>query len=239
MKLVDEHLRSYIDDIKEVGLLRFLTWRGDDVSAAWRGAYMPATHLDDSEMASLVKFNRDHYLYYLALIEKYVEKPGVVLDLGCGSGARTALLARYSEKVVGMDRDLLKAFAAAHLNNDGGNKISWIGGDFVAWPFTQTFDYIFAVETIEHMERGEHEKFIGKAVGLLNPGGRMLMTTPKDENPERKPPHVGLWDDGDAEGCRQRFGAEISYFDHNLLRDGTSPWSDKDGATHYVVMIPR
>ena len=73
MKLRDEHAKSYIDDTRYIELLKILTWRGDDVAAAWMGSHEPATRSDDADLVSLAKFSRDHYLFYLALIEKHVE----------------------------------------------------------------------------------------------------------------------------------------------------------------------
>ena len=240
MKLRDEHLRSYVDDIKQIGLLRFLTWRGVDVAAAWEGAYEPATRSDDAELATLVKFNRDHYLYYRALVERHMECTGTVLDVGCGSGARTAMLARYATHVIGIDNDMLKVSAAAQLNNAGNAKIEWYGGDFMAWTFANTFDYVFAVEVIEHMSLYLHPAFIDKMLNILAPGGRILMTTPRDRPPERKHPHIGLWADEDAERIVSPFEGAIEYFNHRQLQNGgETPWSTKEDATHYVVVINK
>ncbi len=81
MKLTEEHVRSYIDDIRMIELLNFLTWKGEDVSPTWEGMYMPATRSEDSGLVSLARWNRDHYLFYRALVERYVDKEGDILEV--------------------------------------------------------------------------------------------------------------------------------------------------------------
>ena len=238
MKLHDEHVRSYMDDIRDIGLLEFLTWKGNDVSPTWKGAYQPATNSTDAGLVALANFNRDHYLFYRALVERHVEKRGKVLDLGCGTGARTAMLGRYSEKTYGLDSDFLKISAAANLNGDG--KITWVGGNFMTTDCTETFDYIFAVEVVEHIEPELQHAFIGRAIGLLESGGSLILTTPKDKEPERKPPHIGLWFPKDAAEMVYQFKGTLEYFNQRqFMSGGENPWSEEATATHYVMTVRK
>ncbi len=237
MKLRDEHVRSYIDDIKMFGLLDFLTWKGTDVSAAWIGGHCPATRSDDFNLHSLAKFNRDHYLFYRALIERYVEKEGSILDVGCGSGARSALLARYATNVMALDSDMLKIAVGAILN--GCPTIHWVLGEFTEWTKINEdkFDYVFCVEVIEHLEIDKQKEFMKLLFSRVKEGGRLLMTTPRDHNPVRKAPHIGLWDAEIAQVREEEVRGEIKYFNHKLLkRGGEDPWAPKEAATHYVVV---
>ena len=240
MKLRDEHVRSYIDDIKMFGLLDMLTWRGTDTAAAWVGAHCPATRSNDFNLHSLAKFNRDHYLFYRALIERYVEKEGSVLDVGCGSGARSALLARYATSVMALDSDMLKIAVGATLN--GGPTIHWVLGEFTEWTKINEdkFDYVFCVEVIEHLEIDKQKEFMKLLFSRVKEGGRLLMTTPRDFNPVRKAPHIGLWDDHIAAVRTQDISGDIRYFNVKQLRNGgEDPWSHQEVATHYVVVANR
>lgn len=241
MKLRDEHLRSYIDDIRALDLLNVLTWKGNDVAAAWFGAHEPATRSDDAALASLARMSRDHYLFYRALVEDCVEREGDVLDVGCGSGQRTAMLSRYAKHVAAIDSDAMKVSMAAVTNGNG--RIDWVLADFMDWARNNServFDYVFAVELIEHVPLDEQEAFIEALIGKVAGGGALLMTTPRDTKPERRPPHIGLWDDDIAEGIMMRFGGEMRFFNVRALADGGhDPRCGRADATHYVAVIRK
>ena len=49
----------------------------------------------------------------------------------------------------------------------------------------ETFDVIFLFEVIEHLELEEGMKMLEKIYGLLNDGGRLILTTPNIFNPSR------------------------------------------------------
>jgi len=243
VKLRNEHIRSYIDDIEKIGLLEMLTWKGSDVAPTWIGAFQPATRSNDSRLHDLAKFSRDHYLFYRALVEQYVEKEGNVLDVGCGTGARTAMLARYSTSVLGIDSDMMKISAAASLN--GVESIKWLFAEFLEWANDPNAygqfgkaDYVFAVEVIEHLPVTLHSAFIRLMLSRLQPDGCAMLTTPRDKEPDRKEPHIGLWDDPTAEKALEGINREIRYFNVNQLHTGgEDPWSHKKDSTHYVVII--
>lgn len=239
MKLRDEEARSYLDDIRMVGLLDFLTWKGQDLAPTWIGSYMPATHSDDDQLISLARFNRDHYLYYRAFIEKYVEYEGNNIDIGCGTSQRTALLARYSKYVTAIDSDVMKAMAGALMNDRGGN-VKWVGGDFAQWikQAPAGFDYAFCIEVIEHVPLDQQMDFLESIMPKLNHGGALFVTTPKDEIVRRNPPHIGLWDDYIAGDISARLKGELFYFNVKALRDGgENPWATKEDATHYAMVV--
>jgi 2-polyprenyl-3-methyl-5-hydroxy-6-metoxy-1,4-benzoquinol methylase len=240
MKLRNEQARSYIDDIKQAGLLEFLTWKGKDVAAAWIGAYEPATRSDDAQMITLARFSRDHYLFYRTLVEHHVSKEGTILDVGCGSGHRTAMLSRYATKVLAIDSDITKLGMGSSLNHHAN--IEWLFGDFLEWAKVneQMFDHVFAVEVIEHVELEKQEEFMRELFRKVAPGGSLLMTTPKDVKPNRVHPHVGLWDDEIAKRLVAGIGGRLEYFNvAPLASGGDDPRCGVDKATHYVVVASK
>ena len=240
MKLRDEQSRSYIDDIKQIGLLEFLTWKGKDVAAAWVGAYEPATRSDDAQLRTLAKFSRDHYLFYRALVERCVNKQGTILDVGCGSGHRTAMLSRYATKVLAMDSDITKLGMGSSLNHHAN--IEWLFAEFLDWARKNedVYDHVFAVEVIEHVGLDAQKEFMQELFRKVAPGGSLLMTTPKDVLPNRVHPHVGLWDDEIAKRLVGDVGGRLEYFNvAQLAGGGDDPWCSVDKATHYVVVASK
>lgn len=192
---LDERPRSYIDDPRMLPLLQWMTFgaEGSDVSATWLGPYMPATRSDDADLIAMMRFNRDHYLIYLWFIANYMDRRGRVLDIGCGTGQRTLMLRRYAEDVIGVDTELDKIRFAASRNAMAG--MGYVHDEFPGHVANLgTFDYIFAVEVLEHVELSDQETFVRVALRMLRPGGRLFISVPKDTLVERKAPHVGLWE---------------------------------------------
>jgi 2-polyprenyl-3-methyl-5-hydroxy-6-metoxy-1,4-benzoquinol methylase len=238
MKLVNEHLKSYIDDIRQVGLLKLLTWQGRDVAFAWIGPHEPATNSDDHELAELARCNRVHYVFYRTLLQCYVEMPDAnMLDVGCGSGQRTAMLARYARAVTAIDSDVMKASVGSVLN--GAMNIRYVIGDFLPWAAKDPwrYDAIFAVEVIEHVPQAEQQAFVEAMVAKLAPGGVLMLTTPRDVPPVRVAPHIGLWDDEMAAAMATKFGGTPGFFSREVAEATGSAFCRPEEATHYTLVI--
>lgn len=232
--ILDEQARSYIDDPRYVELLRFITWKGQDVAPTWIGKYAPATRSDDADLAEMAKFNMDHYLFYQFFVEKYVEPDRYALDVGCGSGHRTAMLSRYCREVVGIDSDRIKVDFAAAFNFSGN--IAYYQAQFPHMTVSRPMDYIFIVEVIEHVELAKHDEMIDMAMALLGDGGKLFLTTPKDKAVVRKSPHIGLWSPDDFE--RQKYRLDV--VDFGYLKAGSSAkCMDPELATAYFLVLEK
>jgi len=95
---------------------------------------------------------------------------GRVLDLGCGSGYGTALLAGPETQVVGIDRVLPDL-----ANRRGGS--SFVLGDLHAIPLApERFDLVVSFQVIEHLE--DPTFYVDAIAELLCPSGLALVTTP-------------------------------------------------------------
>ncbi len=66
------------------------------------------------------------------------------------------------------------------------------------------------------------------------------MTTPRDREINRIPPHIGLWDDGIASLRVEEIKGTISYFNAQQLREGgEDPWSTQEESSHFVVIAKK
>ncbi len=98
-----------------------------------------------------------------------------VLDIACGEGYGSNLLAQFGSKVIGVDRDE-KTIAHAQAAYQHRN-LEFIVGDCMAIPCpNQSVDLVASFETIEHIDN--HEAFIAEIKRVLAPGGLLVISSP-------------------------------------------------------------
>ena len=182
--ILDEAAFSDINDDTLYQEISDTAYHGADIRPAWIGAHRPRTSVES--LQRIASWASVHYDYYLNFVRDYMERRGDVLDIGCGAGQATAMLARYAENAVGVDPDAA-VFEFAVKHNSGP---AFINASF-PYDTPRRFDYIFCVETMEHIPYDKQTEFIDKALAMLRPNGRMFITTPNETTPS--PPHVGVW----------------------------------------------
>jgi len=93
-----------------------------------------------------------------------------VLDVGCGSGHGTALLAGGEARVVGIDR----VFPDASSRSGGGH---FVLGDLNAIPLApRSFDLVVSFQVIEHLE--DPTSYVDALAELMCRDGLALVSTP-------------------------------------------------------------
>jgi O-antigen biosynthesis protein len=99
-----------------------------------------------------------------------------VLDLGCGEGYGSAILAGSAESVRGIDVDA-RAVEHARLNYVAPN-LSFGEGDATDLGALgrDAFDMVVAFEVIEHLE--EHDELLDRVREVLSPDGLLVLSTP-------------------------------------------------------------
>lgn len=107
-------------------------------------------------------------------------KGETILDVGCSQGLVSILLAREGKKVVGIDmlEDAIE-YAKEQLEQEEEptrRHLELIHDNFVSHSFSTTFDCIVMGEILEHLS--DPDRFITKAISLLNPGGKLIITVP-------------------------------------------------------------
>ena len=98
-----------------------------------------------------------------------------VLDVACGEGYGSALLAQTARCVTGLDFD--EATAIHARSAFGTATLRFARGDATALPFADgSFDAVISFETIEHFTG--HEAFLREIRRVLRPGGLVVASSP-------------------------------------------------------------
>lgn len=127
--------------------------------------------------------NYERYKFAL----KFIKQENFVIDVPCGSGYGTALLASRGCEVLGIDIDKLtieKARAQYKYHN-----VYFLAGDMMEIPLPQA-DVITCFEGLEHITPGE--RLIERFCGALNDRGKLIVSIPINEHivrPDKSNPY--------------------------------------------------
>lgn len=98
-----------------------------------------------------------------------------VLDIACGEGYGSYLLAGNASFVTGLDIDESTIKAASQKYKT--SQLNFITADARVTPLpAHSFDLLVSFETLEHLE--EHEQLLEEFKRLLKPGGLLIISTP-------------------------------------------------------------
>ncbi len=121
------------------------------------------------------------YILYLRHLFAYrtatasLESSDAVLDIGCGAGYGTRMLADHARRAVGVDvvadavSQASTAFGSANCAFQiyDGHRLPFEDGEF---------DAATSFQTIEHVI--DDSRFVAEAARVLKPGARLILTTP-------------------------------------------------------------
>lgn len=117
-----------------------------------------------------IKSDKRVHFELIKYLNKYKDKRLHCLDIACGKGAFTQQLIDLSEKFIidcnDLDKENLSNGYRSFYNIDLNTKFE----------FKNKYDFIFAIEIIEHLENPF--QFIKQMKKQLNPGGIIFLSTP-------------------------------------------------------------
>ena len=166
-----------------------------------------------------------------------------VLDVACGEGYGSALLAQVADKVVGVDisADVIGHAKARYREQ---RNVEFLQGSCEELPLADdSVDLAVSFETIEHIET--QEQFVRELKRVLKPGGLQVMSSPNkrlysDARDYHNEFHV-------RELYRDEFGQLLSsefpnirWFNQKLLFH-SAIWPDSEAfeSTEYLLVTPK
>jgi SAM-dependent methyltransferase len=152
------------------------------------------------------------HLHRYAVARQYV-KGKAVLDIACGEGYGSRLLAQDALAVTGVDIDAATIDHAAKKYTAGN--LSFIKGDIENIPFdTASFDIVVSFETLEHTD--QHQKALNEIKRVLRPGGILLISTPEKKKYTDVPGNMNPFHK--KELYRDEFVSLLAaYFRHHII----------------------
>ncbi len=109
----------------------------------------------------------------------------VVLDIACGLGRISAVLADRRVRIVGLDNalDMLRAARRAVARRNARSGIGWTQGVSHELPFADaSFDAVTCLGLLEHLPAPLQRATLSEAVRVLRPGGSLLFVLNNDRS---------------------------------------------------------
>lgn len=119
----------------------------------------------------------DTLSFHYRLSLDYLNPEDRVLDIACGYGFGSAMLANKVGEVIGADLDAETLAIVAEKYKQQSN-LTFQAANGLSMPFEDnSFDAIVSFETIEHLDA---DGFLKEVQRVLQPGGRFIMSTPQN-----------------------------------------------------------
>lgn len=148
---------------------------------------------DRNERLPAATFDRQtvEHLHRYAVAQSFAHDLAV-LDIACGEGYGSNLLAQAAKSVIGIDVDPAAVDRARQKYSRENLSFSHGSATAIDLP-EQSVDLVVSFETLEHLM--EHDEMLGELRRVLRPGGMLIMSTPdkreySDRTGHKNPYHV-------------------------------------------------
>lgn len=217
------YLNSYsiIDSLCLLKVIKEVCYTKQDVRAGWIGPGIPFTH--SSVFKPIARWALQHWAMYSGFLPMVNKNGGRIVDVGCGMGYATVCLASIlvNYTITGIDTDGLCIKFSNLFNRKYKERVGYIQEDFMSFNQYSNYDYIFALEILEHIPAALHCSFVDKCLSLLSHDGLLFITTPNalDEK-DSKYSHIGLLNRNRVRAFLGRYERQIvraSFYDNREL----------------------
>lgn len=132
-----------------------------------------------------IAFNERHLYVYDRLVEEGLKSNSTVLEIGCGIGVITSMIAGTVKKgsITAIDISE-KSIAEANKRIRNKKKLTLLCCDVLKEKIKGTFDFITLFDVIEHIPLEKHALLFSKLKLLLKPNGKVLINIPHPHSVE-------------------------------------------------------
>ncbi len=242
---------SIINDSRMLCFVKRTCYTRRDTRAGWIGPGIPYT--DSAGFRPWSDWATQHWAMYCAFLP-FVRNiaNGQILDVGCGLGHTTTCLATVlgTQRITAIDIDPV-AIEFARRFNERSN-VRYIRSDFLCYKPSQKYQYIFALEILEHLSSTQHYEFVDKCLSMLSDEGLLFLTTPNfPDEPDQAHAHIGLLNRERARSFIERYKHRIidsSFIDNRrllsldpsqfIVRDPPEMFEDKSrNRSHFAFVM--
>jgi 2-polyprenyl-3-methyl-5-hydroxy-6-metoxy-1,4-benzoquinol methylase len=160
-----------------------------------------------------------------------------VLEVGCGDGLGTNLVAQVCPRVVGIDCD--EYAIQNHIETRWvGENIEFATHDMVKTPYPEKFDAVYSLDVIEHIEPSLEDKFFKNIILSSKKNGILVMGAPNKTaapyaSPGSKSAHINLKNNDEFKLTLSKYYKHVFMFGMNdeVLHTGFS------SMCHYLLAL--
>lgn len=181
------------------------------------------------DRASPASVAREATLYQQWMMRRLDGKPlDTVIDLGCGNGDWTIMLARHARRTIGVDltAKLVETCRARAAKDAPGKLIELSTGDIARYPFQEPCDLVVAGSVLQYLSDDDVCALLGRAAAALRPRkGTLYLRVTVAKGAEWR---------AKCDDAYQAIYRSIGWY-HRAMRDAGLAVSDSQVATDFIA----
>lgn len=228
-----------INDLPLLELMKSLIFLNDDIRPTWIGPGFGTT--DIQEMKPYANWANQHWALYYGFIKGLTPQGTKILDLGCGVGFCTINLTETfpNADIIAYDIDReITDFAIKYNQTD---KITYLTEDITKAKLPSACDYIFLVETLEHIKHKDQYVLIDECLKSLKNDGCLFICTPDEQTfVDKDRGHIGIMTAKFFSDFTDRYANNIVSIEHydntKLIGYYVEEYTAKTGS-HFKIIL--
>lgn len=227
-----------INDLSILSEIKSIIFHDGDSRPVWIGPDLANTC--NEEYKNLAKWANEHFSLYKGFFE-HVKDNSIISDLGCGGGFCSNNLSFFfkNSKINAYDIDDVSIKFANKYNKN--KKIEYFKQNIVKDKLIKS-DYIFLIETLEHIKHENQDELIKNCLENLNKNGLLFISTPNEQsfsNSEKG--HIGILTKIYFDQFIKKYKnnlVDIEYYNNQCLLDEDSKKHvNKNNGSHFKIIL--